>query len=243
MRKKDQQIVAQKPAPPTVQRPQPARKPGNQVPIHSPSGPMQLTPIIQPIAFVPYTTQEQPLYMYDDVATEGEYEDDYSYSEADYADETKLVDASQNTKVKKVSGAAIALIILSIVMIAVYVIGKFFAFTYIQIANDTSGLDMLLNVISGGAIVFDTITVVALAISVSVVAAVLILVSSIIRIKTKGACVFAKIFSFVGLVTALVAVMISMVQKEDVAINYGMYVVAGIALLLVMIAFLSKNKK
>lgn len=242
MRKKEEQSIAQKPAPPTMQRPQVAKKPGNQVPVHSPSGPMQLTPIIQPIAFVPYSTQEQPLYMYDDASTQAaEYEDDYSYSEDNYAEEA--VATTQSQKAKKVSGAAIALIILSVIMIAVYVVGKFLAFTYVQVANDTSGLDMLLNVFSAGAIVLDTITVVALGVSVSVVCALLVLIASIVRIKKQGACVFAKIFSFLGLVTALVAVMISLVQKDEITVNYGMYIVAAIALLLVMIAFLSKNKK
>lgn len=242
MRRKEEQAIAQKPAPPTVQRPQPARKPGNQVPVHSPSGPMQLTPIIQPIAFVPYSTQEQPLYMYDDASTQAAaYEDDYSYSEDNYAEQA--VATTPVRRANKVSGAAIALIILSLIMIAAYVVGKFLAFTYVQIGNDTSGLDMLLNVFAAGAIVLDTVTVVALGITVSVVCAVLVLIASLIRIKYQGACVFAKVFSFLGLVTALVAVMISLVQKDEITVNYGMYIVAAIALLMVMIAFLSKNRK
>ncbi len=242
MKRKDQ-AIATKPAPPTVQRPpqQAPKKPGNQVPVHSPSsGPMQLTPIIQPIAFVPYSTQEQPLYMYDD-AQASTYEEDYAYS--DDAQEVSQPVSNRAQKTNKVSGAAIALIILSIVMIAVYVIGKFLAMTYVQVANATSGLDMLLNVFAAGAITFDGITVVALGVAVTVVCAVLVLLASLIRIKYQGACGAAKLFSFIGLVTALVAVMISLVQKDEITVNYGLYIIAALALLLVMIAFLSRNRK
>ncbi len=41
------------------------------VPIAKPASNIQLTPIVQPVAFVPYSTSNQPLLVMD------EYEDDY----------------------------------------------------------------------------------------------------------------------------------------------------------------------
>ncbi|MCL2630302.1 MAG: hypothetical protein FWD49_02105 [Firmicutes bacterium] len=43
--------------------PQPCAGP---VPIATPHANVQLTPIISPVAFVPYSTQNQPLYTFDD---------------------------------------------------------------------------------------------------------------------------------------------------------------------------------
>lgn len=49
------------------------------VPVARPAEFIQLTPIVQPIPLVPYSTQTQPLAMYDDPAYDdyGFYDDNY----------------------------------------------------------------------------------------------------------------------------------------------------------------------
>jgi hypothetical protein len=190
---------------------------------------MQLTPIIQPIAFVPYSTQEQPLYMYDDV-------------EEQIEEMEEVIEEAAPAK-KKVSGACIALMIFSIVYIALYVISKFVSLEYIFAINGTSALDLLINVFKAGAIVFDTVTIIALALGVGAVCCLLVLIASIIKIMGPGVPAFAKIFAFLGLVVTLVSVLLALVQKDTVAINYGLYIYAAVALIIVIISFLSKNKK
>ena len=46
--------------------PQPNSAP---VPVATPASFVQLTPIVSPVSFVPYSTQNQPLFMFDDDAT------------------------------------------------------------------------------------------------------------------------------------------------------------------------------
>lgn len=227
MAKKTQ--IAEKSAPPTMQR-KPVAK--SQPVAPQGAGPMQLTPIIQPIAFVPYSTQEQPLYMYDDI--QEQYDDT----------EEVVVEEVVVRRKKKVSGACIALIVFSLIYIALYVISYFVKdFAYIATVNDTSALALLLNVFKAETIVFDTVTIIAFAIAVGAVCCLLVLIASIIKIKGAGVPAFAKIFAFLGLVVTLVSVLLALVQKDTITTNYGLYAYAAIALLIVIISFLSKNKK
>lgn len=228
-KKEDPNQIAEKPAPPTVQRTAQPKKQG-QMPVQSPGhGPMQLTPIIQPIAFVPYSTQEQPLYMYDE---EEQYEDIV---------EEPVEEVAAVPEKRRVSGAAIALIIFSLVYIALYVISKFVSFAYINAINDESALALLISAF--GNFSLNTITIIALAIAVGAVCCVFILIASIIRIMRPGACIAAKVFAFIALVVTLVAVLVALVQKETITINYGLYIFAAIALILVIIAFLARGRR
>jgi hypothetical protein len=45
------------------------------VPVNPVSKDVQLTPIVQPVAFVPYSSQEQPLFIYDDESGEAPVEE------------------------------------------------------------------------------------------------------------------------------------------------------------------------
>ncbi len=201
----------------------------NSVPVSSASAPVQLTPIIQPIAFVPYSTQNQDLYMYDDVQ-EDEYEEEY------YEEVAAPVAAP---KKKKASGAAIALIILSLVLVAVYVIGKFAVQEYLAFIGGVSGLDMILNLVDEFAAGFSMELILPIAVAACGVFAILTLIASLIRVMKKGACVFAKITTFLGLVCALVALIMALM--DDMAIGYGLYAAAAISLINVLIAYLAKN--
>lgn len=255
-------------------------------PARRPSGrrakPLQLTPIIQPIAFVPYSTQEQELYMWDDnadYAAPGGYGDPYydnynnqqtpafggnelsyndpyatnyasnSYSSNSYAAPYygeydygyQAAPEAPAKKKKGVSVAAILLMLLSLVAIALIVIGKFVNQSFLMMVGDVSGLDAIINAFKGLSSGFSVESVPALMIAVIAVSAVVILIASLIRIKHRGACVVAKIFAFLGLVAALVALIIGLMNKETVVLNIALYIVTGIMLLIVLIAFGAKN--
>lgn len=52
------------------------------VPVAKPADYIQLTPIVQPIPLVPYSTQLQPLAMYDDGLDEEDYDQQYCLNQS-----------------------------------------------------------------------------------------------------------------------------------------------------------------
>lgn len=201
------------------------------VPVSSPVRPVQLTPIIQPIAFVPYSTQEQPLFMYDD---EDVYEDDVA--EDEYYDEEEAVVAAPAKK--KASAAAIVVALFSLIILGIYVIAKWVAAEYIGLIDGVGGLDIIINFF--GAPEWTDIT--TLAIILVAVFAVLTLIGALIGVMRKGVNLFAKIMSALALVAALVAILMSVIGG-DASVGYGLYGVAVICLINVLISWLSANEK
>lgn len=197
-----------------------------QQPVASPAKVVQLTPIIQPIAFVPYSTQEQELYMYDE---EVEEEEDYG------EEEEEIVEAP---KKKRVSAAAIFLSIFSLLIIAVFVAGKYVLQDYLAVLGSTSGLDVTMNMIDAQ----DFTDITALLITIVPVAAVIVLLSSLIRIMHKGACVVAMIFSLIGIGCALAAILLILLDGSEEP-GYGLYAMAVLSLISMLIAFLSKREE
>ena len=194
-------------------------------PVSTPAKVVQLTPIIQPIAFVPYSTQEQELYM------EGPEEE----AEAPIPQEEEVV-----VPKKKVSAAAIFLSIFSLLIIAVYVIGKFVDVEgYLACVGGVSGLDVTLNYIEAQ----EWTDIVPILVTVIPVCAVLVLISSLIRIMHKGACVFAMIFSLIGIAASLAAIlMLALDDANDSEVGYGLYAIAALSLISMLIAFLAKRE-
>lgn len=199
----------------------PAAEEKETTPVAQPAKAVQLTPIIQPIAFVPYSTQDQPLYMYDD---EEEVEEIVE-------EEEEVVVAPK----KKVSCAAIFLSILSLLIVGVYVVANWVMPEYIGLVDGQSGLAIIMGLIDS----MDFTNIMNIAIAVVPVMAVLTLIASLIRIMKKGACVFAKITTFFGLVAAIAAVLLAIL--DGVEIGYGLYAVAVLSLVNVLIAYLAKN--
>ena len=196
----------------------PAAEEKETTPVAQPAKAVQLTPIIQPIAFVPYSTQDQPLYMFDE--------------EEEVVEEEVVV----APKKKKVSCAAIFLSIFSLIIVGIYVIAEYAVPEYLALIGGQSGLAIILGLID--TMDFTNITNIALA--VVPVMAVLTLISSLIRIMKKGACVFAKITTFLGLVAVIAALLLVLIDGT-VEIGYGLYAVAALSLVNVLIAYLAKN--
>lgn len=201
----------------------PAAEEKETTPVAQPAKAVQLTPIIQPIAFVPYSTQDQPLYMFDE--------------EEEVVEEEEIVEEEVVApKKKKVSCAAIFLSIFSLIIVGIYVIAEYAVPEYLALIGGQSGLAIILGLID--TMDFTNITNIALA--VVPVMAVLTLISSLIRIMKKGACVFAKITTFLGLVAVIAALLLVLIDGT-VEIGYGLYAVAALSLVNVLIAYLAKN--
>ena len=200
----------------------PAAEEKETTPVAQPAKAVQLTPIIQPIAFVPYSTQDQPLYMFDE--------------EEEVVEEEVVEEEVVAPKKKKVSCAAIFLSIFSLIIVGIYVIAEYAVPEYLALIGGQSGLAIILGLVE--TMDFTNITNIALA--VVPVMAVLTLISSLIRIMKKGACVFAKITTFLGLVAAIAALLLVLIDGT-VEIGYGLYAVAALSLVNVLIAYLAKN--
>lgn len=190
---------------------------------------MQLTPIVQPIAFVPYSSQEQPLYMYDDEPVE-EYEDEII--------EEPVVEAPRK---KKASAASIVVAILSLLLIAVYCLPYIEALsgTLLPYAGfgEVSGLAVILEFVE----TLDYTNIVNLAIVATPVFALLTLIGCLIGVCHKGVNVFSKITVFFELLVALVGLIAALVGGQDLAGSYGFYIVVGLGFVSMLIAYLAKN--
>ena len=192
-------------------------------PVAQPAKAVQLTPIIQPIAFVPYSTQDQPLYMYDEE------------EEAEVVEEEEIEEEIVAPK-KKVSCAAIFLSIFSLLIVGVYVIANWVIPEYLGLIDGKSGLAIIMELVE----TMDFMNFVNLAIAVVPVMAVLTLIASLIRIMRKGACIFAQITTFIGLVAVIAALLLALING-GYAIGYGLYAVAALSLINVLIAYLAKR--
>ncbi len=199
----------------------PAAEEKETTPVAQPAKAVQLTPIIQPIAFVPYSTQDQPLYMYDE--------------EEEVVEEEIVEEEVVAPKKKKVSCAAIFLSIFSLIIVGLYVIAEYAIPEYLALIGEQSGLAIIMGLIDN----MDFSNIMNIALAVVPVMAVLTLIASLIRIMKKGACVFAKITTFLGLVAVIAALLLALI--DGVEIGYGLYAVAALSLVNVLIAYLAKN--
>lgn len=191
-------------------------------PVAQPAKAVQLTPIIQPIAFVPYSTQDQPLYSYDD--------------EEEVIEEVEEVEEEvEVAPKKKVSAAAIFLSIFSLLIIGLYVVSYFVDLEYLALVDGVGGLAIIMGLVE----TMDFTNIANIALAVVPVMALLTLIASLIRIMRKGACIFAQITTFIGLVAVIAALLLALIN--ELAIGYGLYAVAALSLINVLIAYLAKR--
>jgi len=225
---------------------QPKKQNGRQngpVPVVPPSQFVQLTPIIQPIAFVPYSTQDQPLYTMHDGNDAYYPEDEVAYNQSvPYAAEASAVGAK-----KKVSVAAVFLMILSLLTVAALVLAKWVIPEFLAILGTEatgSGLDLILNFFENvgfeGLMEEGGMLVNVLMLGVGVFA-VLTLLFALFRLKSTVA-VITKIFALLMFVCGLAAVIFGFTQ-EFVEIGVGMYIVAALGALATIVAFVARRKR
>ena len=188
-------------------------------PVAQPPKAVQLTPIIQPIAFVPYSTQDQELFVEEEEIVEEE-----------------IVEEEVVAPKKKVSCAAIFLSIFSLLIIGVYVAAEWVLQDILALVNGQSGLAIIMDLVE----TMEFTNFVNLAIAVVPVMALLTLVASLIRIMRKGACIFAQITTFIGLVAVIAALLLVLIDG-GYEIGYGLYASAALSLINVLIAYLAKR--
>ncbi len=188
-------------------------------PVAQPPKAVQLTPIIQPIAFVPYSTQDQELFVEEEEIVEEE-----------------IVEEEVVAPKKKVSCAAIFLSIFSLLIIGVYVAAEWVLTDILALVNGQSGLAIIMDLVE----TMEFANFVNLAIAVVPVMALLTLVASLIRIMRKGACIFAQITTFIGLVAVIAALLLVLIDG-GYEIGYGLYASAALSLINVLIAYLAKR--
>jgi len=209
----------------------------------TPSAPTRMAPIVQPIAFVPYTTQDQALWQvtpsgYDIPQARRDIANAYASPEEAAAAEAKAAEDSE----KKVRFVPIFLAVLSLLIIAVMVVGKFVLQTELALVGGLSGYDYALEVYD---IImeasFDDISALILPASVIIVAlaSLLNLIANLIKMKSRGACVFAKICIFFMLTFSLVLVLIALM--DTIELGYGMYAVAGLSFISLLVGYLARK--
>lgn len=222
---------------------------GGAVPIKKVNPKVQMTPIVQPVAFVPYSTQKEPLYT--STGERAEVETDYDVDDEEaiaerYAYGEPAAPAENAKKKSGVSGAAIALIILSLISAAVLILGKFVGSIAGYIAITTAGgsgyelVEALIANVKNG-VVLDLANLIPASIALAGLFVVVTFIASLIRICKRGACVVAKISTFFTLLFALVALIYAIINKT--ALGYGMYIFTALALIMVLIAYISKNDR
>lgn len=216
-------------------RPMPMTGP---VPVEPIASNVQLTPIVQPLAFVPYSTQKQPLLVYD--GTEEVVVEDDAHEAA--ARQEQFVPVK---KQKKVSGTAIFLILSGILLLALLVIGKFVPAVapYTAILKDggnVSGYEMAESLIANIKNIINAENIIPAAVVLAGVLTVLTILASLIRILKKGACVFAKIMLAFTFAFALVALIMCLTNSFE--IGYGLYAMVGLVFIQTAVAYLVRSK-
>jgi hypothetical protein len=195
--------------------------------------------IVQPIAIVPFNTTEQPLYQYLPQNTYGNAgsQDGYQgYENENYDAHLDNVGAK-----KGVNGIKIVLLLLSLLYIALVVVGKFVDIAYLKFYGTQNGLEILLTVTTAfkpGLAIKEMLLPILLAANCLFV--VLIFLTSIIGIK-KGVSIFVKIISILSLLS--IGGFGYLIFDAKLGFGYGLYAAAGLTVLMALLALIGKRRR
>ena len=195
--------------------------------IPTPSSIVQLPPIVQPIAMVPYTTQNQPLVQYDPnyrPPVEKTAAPEPVYKQKAYAGISALV-----------ALFAIAVIVVGCVL-AVY--GEYTVVTAIKNLIDTNALgDILSGDLSG---IFTVIVPILYA--AIFVLCVIVMINALVKLGKMKPLGKLNGWTLAALILAIVNIVLMFIKKDLFEIKLGAYIIAGI-LVVLMILPLFVNKK
>lgn len=184
---------------------------------------VQLSPVVQPIAMVPYSSQDNPLMTYEEERR------------------NPVAEAAPAEEKRGVKSAPIVRILMCLLTVAVYVAGNFFLSDILALSGteaEGSGLGMILSLFqsSGG---FDLLNMLPkILILAALVGVVVTLVVSVVKI-TKKTHVVVKISAFLASLCALVALLMQIIFG---GVGIGMYIVTALCLVSLLTAFLVKSK-
>ena len=155
------------------------------VPVAPASSGVQLGPIVQPIAFVPYNTQEQPLFQYGGTYDVARAKDEIAREFEDEEENEEIRTISE----KKIRFVPIFLAILSLLIVAVLAAGKFVLQDYLAINTGISGYTYVINlvdVITNGSLVIADIILPG-AVAIVALFSLINFITSLIKMKSRGA--------------------------------------------------------
>jgi hypothetical protein len=210
---------------------------------------------VQPVALVPYSSQEQPLYTFDTDLGGGGYggyaptADNATW---DYGDQQDVATAS--TKTRR-GGTSLLLMLFTLLAAAVLVLGNFVEavveYTSIVVISDVHNvgyklvMDLVTPIISSGLDVgklFETdLNIITVAIAGSAVLLVLTFIVSIFNIRKPGAPLLSKVTLILAFLAAAFACVY--LHIKGMQVGYGAYIFAGITLFMTIIALAVRRKK
>lgn len=195
--------------------------------IPTPSSIVQLPPIVQPIAMVPFTTQNQPLVQYDPNTRPAVQHTEYR-PEPVYRKDPQTI-------------FSVIISLLSIVVIAIAcILGLYNKNTLITGIKSLFGSEGYFANMSGDNIFF---VIVPLLYAAVAVICIVILINALIHLgKLKPLHKFNG-WSLVAFLLAVAAVVIMFIKKSIFEIGIGAYVVAGVLLVMFILQLFVNRKK
>lgn len=191
---------------------------------------------------IPFVTEPSAFMMYGENALE-QYNAEVKRVQAEilreisgYTEEVEFV------RKKQVNFCSVSAIILSILTIAMLVIGKFVTIATIPnlfaIANGVDGITYIMSLFASSN--YDINTLIAIiGIAIVAVFCIIALVMGIVTVKKAGTGVFMKFSLFLSFVGAILAALMMLVDGKDIEI--GLYIVIGLTFLVTLIGFISKG--
>lgn len=196
------------------------------VPIATPVDRVQLAPVVQPLALVPYSTQKQPLFMQE---------------EQPMPVATKVQPAKVTYKMPPPKRSILigVLVILSILALALMVVGDWVLPNIFSLVNGQGvvyiGLNLLDAFLQQSSITINNIIEIALVLSFVLH---ILLFISLLAALSRGASVVIKILAFIITVLQLGAAFFC--YNQSIAYP-GLYVSAGFAFVIMLISFIAKR--
>ncbi len=191
--------------------------------------------IVQPIAIVPYNTTEQPLWQY---PSQPRFENP-SYDGFEEGEEAPQMAKKAG---KGVNGIKIFMLILSLLYIALVVVGKFVDLEYLRFDSTRSGLDIIMLILPAfeaeELVIMDILFPALLA--ASCLFTVIILLASLFSMK-KGVGIFTKIMAILAFLT--LGGFGYFLFDGGLGFGYGLYAAAGLALLNLVLALVAKRRR
>lgn len=203
------------------------------VAVKAPLKNVQLTPVVQPVALVPYSTQAEPLFTYEEEIIKD------SFNNESYCSATKKyekIDACKKLKCKRRNKIFPLLVMLvSILALFLMISGDYFLEEYLSLSNNQGITNITLGFLDSIAQnSFSLINDIA-ELSVLITFALLIIITftSLFNIK-RGVGIISKIISFFIVVFSFTSAIIFLRQE---IINYGSYVLSALAFLILTLGY------
>lgn len=207
--------------------------------------------ILQPVAFAPYAASADKASAwqmtpsgYDINQARRDIAASYEKDVPVEAEDTALEEAALAPEKKRVRFVPIFIAVLSLLVIAVLVLGKFVLEKELALVAGISGygyiekLVELISDIAGGA-AFSIDLLVPCAVAVVALFSVINVIASLVKITSRGACVLSKISIFFMLLASLVIILVSVLDVQE--LGYGIYAVGGLSFIMLFVGYLAKN--